>query len=77
MMQDTEDFEKAKQNHLNQIKDRFDFLDYIVLRSDLLLSNEQMDIFWVCCINDAIFQEERDLAFQWLENVRGNGYVYF
>jgi hypothetical protein len=59
------------QSHFIHVKDRLEFLDYTLLHSSLMLSKEQLDIFWSCLIVDALTHEEREQAFQWLETSRG------
>jgi ubiquitin carboxyl-terminal hydrolase 9/24 len=60
----------GKQPHYAQIKERTDFLTYVTNHSTLMLSAEQLDTFWDCEVQHALAPEERDLAFDWLENAR-------
>jgi hypothetical protein len=61
----------GKHSHLQQVKDRLDFLDQLLGTSPLVLNEAQVDAFWDVVVLGAITSEERDLAFNWLENARG------
>lgn len=65
----------GKLSHLQQIKERLDFLEFILKNSNLLLSIKQIDIFWSCIILNPLTYQERELGFSWLENIRGNNQV--
>ena len=66
----------GRQVHFTEIKDRLDFLSYILLHSGLMLSVQQIDSFWSSLIMNALTKEERDISFAWLENVRGANQVH-
>lgn len=62
--------------HFVQIKDRLDFLEYVLPNSQLMLSLEQLDNFWSSMILNAVTHEERDSAFAWIENARGLSFAH-
>lgn len=62
----------GKQAYIFQIKDRLDFLEYILSHSPLVLQAPQIDAFWASVIVDALTLEERDHGFLWVQNVRNS-----
>lgn len=62
----------GREPYLTQIRERLDFLDYILSWSDLMLTSQQIDLLWDYIILQAQSAEERDAGFQWLENARGS-----
>ncbi|PRP88236.1 ubiquitin domain-containing protein [Planoprotostelium fungivorum] len=59
-----------------QIKTRLEFLQHLLLRSDLTLSVQRVDLLWSCLVTGAITEVERDYAYQWLENILGMPRIY-
>jgi ubiquitin carboxyl-terminal hydrolase 34 len=58
----------GKFTHLQHIGERLGFLDFVLGNSNIIVSNEQLDILWNCTIINALTPEERDMSFQWFEN---------
>lgn len=58
-------------DHFSQIKDRSTFLEYVLTHSGLMLSMDQLNVFWSCLVTNALTIAEKELAFGWLENTRG------
>jgi hypothetical protein len=54
--------------YIDQIKDRLDFLNYILRHSMLTLSVNQVDILWKSVIMEPLTLREREEGFKWLEN---------
>jgi ubiquitin C-terminal hydrolase len=60
-------YKRSKWTHLEQIRLRLQFLNFIQSNSHLVLNMEQVDTLWDCLITQALTPEEMETTFQWLE----------
>jgi hypothetical protein len=65
---DINNFVIGKFTHLQHMKERLEFLDFVLGNSKITLTCEQLDVLWDCTIVKALTPEERDIGFQWFEN---------
>ncbi|EFA82122.1 hypothetical protein PPL_05027 [Heterostelium album PN500] len=59
--------------HLPQIQARFEFLEYILSQSSIMLNIAQLDILWEAFVTGAITPEEKEACFIWLKNTKIQG----
>ena len=57
----------GKWQHLQHIRERFEFLDFALGNSDLSLTPQQLDTLWQSIVVQGLTMEERDLGLQWIE----------
>jgi len=60
----------GKHAHLQQMKERLEFLDFILAKSRLLLSKKQIDLLWEALILKPLTPQERDQGFSWFRRIR-------
>lgn len=60
----------GKWQHLQHIRERFEFLDFTLGNSDLSLAPQQLDTLWQSIVVQGLTVEERDLGLQWIETSR-------
>ena len=60
----------ARTEHMAQVSDRLDFLDFCAKGAPLPLSQPQLDVLWDCCVDRASSPIEADNFFRWLEKCR-------
>jgi ubiquitin carboxyl-terminal hydrolase 34 len=60
----------GKWQHLQHIRERFEFLDFTLGNSDLSLAPQQLDALWQSIVVQGLTVEERDLGLQWIETSR-------
>ena len=63
----------TKLPHLQEIQERLQFLQHILQKSNLTLSQSDIDIFWASLVSGSITPEEKEAALKWLE-FRENDY---
>jgi hypothetical protein len=68
--QDVNSLLVGKWQHLQQIRERFEFLDFTLGNSDLSLTPQQLDALWQSTVVQGLTVEERDLGLQWIETSR-------
>jgi ubiquitin C-terminal hydrolase len=67
---------KSRIAHLEHVKLRLRFLEYLLSNSSLPISSDGVDLLWDCFITQALCAPERELAFAFLEkpNQNADGY---
>lgn len=60
--------DKSHFSHIDNIRIRLGFLEYILTNSSLLLNSNQIDIFWNSLVKNSLHKDEKIMAFDWLEN---------
>ncbi|ELR15597.1 ubiquitin domain containing protein [Acanthamoeba castellanii str. Neff] len=66
--------------HMQQIKIRLSFLEFLLVNSSSTLTAAQVDVLWDNLITNALVPEEREACFAWLEKSSANkpdGFVAF
>ena len=56
-------------------KERLEFLEFILIHSNLQLEIKELELLWQCVVQQALTSQERDTAFTWLERTRSVGHV--
>jgi hypothetical protein len=56
--------------HMEHIKIRLGFLEYILSNSSLKLTGDQAETLWDSLVTNMLVQEERSMCFKWLEEAR-------
>ncbi len=65
-------WEKERYTHMQHVRTRLEFLEFILSNSAINLTAGQVDILWDCLITNALVPEEREACFAWLEKSRLN-----
>ena len=61
--------EEEEEDSISEIKERLNFLEFIICSSTVTLSREQIDILWDVIINDVNSYEEQTIGNEWLQQI--------
>ena len=62
----------TRNERLQQLQERLDFLNFCTINAPLSLNQEQLDVLWECCVVSPCCPQEEDQVFRWLELARMN-----
>ena len=58
-------FGETRKSHICQIQERLEFLQFLLENSNSKIVSEQANRIWNTLIENTIFENDRDLGFQW------------
>ena len=67
----------TKFSHIQEITERLQFLQFILHRSDITLSQDDIDVFWDHIISGSATPEEQELGLKWFEDIERDGRKVF